>query len=114
MANGKLGYRSVMVLEAAFRFRVKPLETEFLFADGSVKIYSNWDIKGVRKRHYMDEYVSVPVEEYLRSVSAAGEIVEYGIGASDIKKFVEGKREYFEDLLLDAAGNISLNENDVE
>ena len=109
LANGKLDYRAITVLEATFRFRVRPLETEFMFADGSHKTFTNWDIKGVRERHYMEEYVSVPVEDYLRSAVATGEIVEHGIKNSDIKKFIESKREFFEDLLLEAASNVPLD-----
>jgi hypothetical protein len=108
MDNGKLGYRAVIALEAAFRYRVKPLETDFLFADGSVKTFSNWDIKGVRETYYMEEYVSVPVEDYLRLSLRTGETVEYGIRAVDIIGFVESKAEYFEDLLLEAASSIPL------
>jgi hypothetical protein len=109
MAEGKLDYRAINVLDASFRFRVKPLETDFLFADGSVKTFTNWDIKGVRERFYMEEYVSVPVEEYLRAASATGEIVEHGIKVSDVRKFVEEKTEFFEDLLLEAASNVPLD-----
>ncbi len=108
-SNGKLPYRAITVLEATFRFRVKPLETDFLFADGSTKTFANWDVKGVRERHYREEYVAVPVEEYLRSATSSGELVEYGIKGSDIKKFIEGKREFFEDLLLEAASNVPLD-----
>ena len=95
MAEGKLDYRAIVVLGATFRFRVKRLETDFIFADGSVKTFTNWDIKGVRERHYMEEYVEVPVEEYLR-VAVAHEIVEHGIKGSDIRKFVESKSAFFE------------------
>lgn len=107
--SGKLDYRAIVVLEATFRFRVRALETDFTFADGSVKTFTNWDIKGVRERHYMEEYVSVPVEEYLRSSVATGEIVEHGIKGSDVRKFIEGKAEFFEDLLLEAASNTPLD-----
>jgi hypothetical protein len=110
--NNKLGYRVITVLDAAFRYRVKKLETDFMFSDGSVKTFTNWDIKGVRERHYMEEYVTAPVEEYLRASVVTGEIVEYGIRASDIKNFIESKREFFEDLLLEAAGNTPLGEED--
>jgi hypothetical protein len=39
----------------------------------------------------------------------SGEIVEQGIKTSDIRKFIEGKAEFFEDLLLDAAGRMPLD-----
>jgi hypothetical protein len=109
MAEGKLDYRAIVVLDATFRFRVKRLETEFMFADGSVKTFTNWDIKGVRERHYMEEYVAIPVEEYLRLSVASDDIVEFGIKASDIRKFIEGKSAFFEDLLLEAASNVPLD-----
>lgn len=109
MAEGKLDYRAISALDATFRFRIKRLETEFLFADGSIHTVPNWDIKGCRERYYMEEYVNVPVEEYLREAMTSGEIVEFGIRMSDIKKFIESKAEFFEDLLLGAAGNLPLD-----
>lgn len=110
MANeGKLDYRAIVVLNAAFRFRVKPLETDLLFADGSVKTFTNWDIKGLTERYYKEEYVSVPVEDYLRISVTTGETMEHGITASDIRRFIEGKAEFFEDLLLEAASNVPLD-----
>src|SRR5271170_4687722 len=86
-------FRTVIALEAQFRYRVRRLETDFQFADGSIKTFTNWDIKGVRERHYMEEYVTVPVEEYLRTSVNSGEITEFGMKPSDIKKFIERKAE---------------------
>ena len=57
----------------------------------------------------MDEYVNVPVEDYLRLRESTGEIVEHGIKGSDVRKFIEGKAEFFEGLLLDAASNTPLD-----
>lgn len=105
----KPSYRAIVILEATFRFRIKRLETEFLFADGSVHTFPNWDIKGCRERFYMEEYVNAPVEDYLQEAVDSGEVVEFGIRTSDIRKFVEKKAEFFEDLLLDAAGNMPLD-----
>src|SRR5579863_3204697 len=65
MAEGKLDYRAINILGATFRFRIKRLETEFLFADGSVHIFPNWDVKNLRERFYMEEYINVPTEMYL-------------------------------------------------
>jgi hypothetical protein len=110
--DGRLDYRALTVLDAMFRFRVRPLETDFMFADGSVQTFPNWEVKGVRERHYMEEYVAVPVEEYLRSAVGERELVEYGIKASDVRRFVEGKAEFFEDLLLAAAADVPLDEGD--
>lgn len=107
--QGQLDYRAINVLEAMFRFRICEFETEFMFSDGSTRIYTNWDVKGVRERHYMEQYKAVPVEEYLRSAVDAREIVEYGITASDVRRFIEGKSVMFEDLLLDAADNTPLD-----
>ncbi len=109
MADGKLDYRAITALDATFRFRVKRLETDFLFADGSVHTFTNWDIKGCRERFYMEEFVNAPVEDYLRETVASGEIIEHGIRTSDIKKFIDRKAEFFEDLLLGAAGNMPLD-----
>lgn len=109
MDNVKLPYRTITVIEATFRYRVRQLETDFMFADGSVKTFTNWDIKGVRERHFMEEYVQVPVEDYLRTSVSSGEITEYGIKTSDIRKFIELKAGFFEDLLLEAAGNVPLD-----
>ncbi len=105
-------FKSIVVIEATFRYRISRLETDFMFADGSVKTFTNWDIKGVRERHYMEEYVTVPVEEYLRTSVNKGEMTEYGITPSDIKKFIELRGEFFEDLLLEAAGNTPLDSED--
>jgi len=102
-------FNTIIVLEATFRYRVKRLETDFLFADNSVKTFTNWDIKGVRERHYMEEYVTVPVEDYLRTSVNSGEITEYGITPTDIRKFIELKAEFFEDLLLEAASDVPLD-----
>jgi len=102
-------FKTIVVIEATFRYRISRLETDFLFADKSIKTFTNWDIKGVRERHYMEEYVTVPVEEYLRTSVNKGEMTEYGITPSDIKKFIELKGEFFEDLLLEAAGNVPLD-----
>jgi hypothetical protein len=107
--DGKLGYRVINLLGATFRFRIKRLETEFLFADGSVHVFSNWDVKGCRERFYMEEFVNVPIDEYLRMAAESGEIVEYGIKTSDVRRFVEQKAEFFEDLLLAAAGDMPLD-----
>lgn len=112
MAEGKLDYRAITALGATFRFRIRRLETEFIFADGSIHSFPNWDVKGCRERFYMEEYVDAPVEDYLREAVTSGGIVEFGITASDIRKFVERKAEFFEDLLLDAAGNMPLGSED--
>ena len=109
MADGKLDYRAIIVLEATFRFRIRRLETEFLFADGSVHAFANWDVKSCRERYYMEEFVNAPIEEYLHEAVTSGEIVEFGIATSDIRKFIEKKAEFFEDLLLGAAGNMPLD-----
>ena len=109
MADGKPDYRAINALEATFRFRIKRLETDFLFADGSVHTFPNWDVKGCRERFYMEEYINVTLDEYLHMAHESGEIVEYGIKTSDVKRFIEGKAEFFEDLLLGAAGNMSLD-----
>ena len=105
----KPDYRAINILDATFRFRIKRLETEFLFADGSIHTFPNWDIKGYRERFYMEECINVPVEEYLHMAHESGEIVEQGIKTSDIRKFIEVKAEFFEDLLLDAAGRMPLD-----
>jgi hypothetical protein len=60
----------------------------------------------------MEEYVEVAVEDYLRTSVTSGEITEYGITPSDIKKFIESKAEFFEDLLLEAAADIPLDVDD--
>jgi hypothetical protein len=109
MAEGKLDYRAINVLEATFRFRIKRLETEFLFADGSIHTFPNWDVKGFRERFYVEEYLNVPAEWYPHVSQESGEIVEHGLKTSDIRKFIEGKAEFFEDLLLAAAGNMPLD-----
>lgn len=102
-------FRKITVLEAEFRYRVNRLETDFQFADGSIKTFTNWDVKGCRERFYMEEYVEVAVEDYLRTSVSSGEMTEFGITPSDIQKFIESKSEFFEDLLLEAAGNVPLD-----
>jgi hypothetical protein len=109
MGEGKPDYRAINVLDATYRFRIKRLETEFLFADGSIHTFPNWDVKGLRERFFMEEYVNVGVDEYLFMAQESGEVVEHGLKTSDIRKFIEGKAEFFEDLLLAAAGNMPLD-----
>lgn len=110
--KGKLDYRAIPVNGTIFRFRIKRLETEFMFADGSVHVFPNWDIKGCRERFFMEEYVNVPVEQYLTMAAESGEIVEFGLKTSDVRKFIERKAEYFEDLILDATGDIRLDDEE--
>lgn len=110
--NGKLGYRVVPVLGTLFRYRVRPFETDFLFSNDTIMTFENWDIKGVRERHYREEYVNVPVEEYLRESVITGEIVEYGITAVDVIRFVESRKEFFDDILYDIQNAGSLDAND--
>jgi hypothetical protein len=98
-----------LIRDVAFRFRVKPLATEFLFPDGSIHVFPNWDIKGFRERFYMEEYVNVPSEEYLRLAAESGEMLEHGILTSDIKRFVEKNAEFFEDLTIKAANGLHLD-----
>lgn len=109
MSNGKLDYRAIHFLDMKFRFRIKKLETDFMFADGSVHTVPNWDIKNCRERYYMEEFINVPVEEYLRMATESGEIVEFGIKTSEIKRYIESKTEFFEDLMSKAAGDMSLD-----
>ena len=109
MENRTLDYRAIIVFDAVYRFRVGRLQTDFIFADGSVLTFPNWDVKGVRERHYMEEYIAVPVEEYLRSAASQDEIVEYGIKSSDVRRFIEEKAEFFEDLLIEAASKVPLD-----
>ena len=99
---------TVVVRDTAFRFRVRLLETDFLFADGTVRSFPNWDVKGVREHYYMEEYVNVPAEDYLRESTSSREAMEHGIMASDVRLFVEGKFSMFEDLLLDSCGEVPL------
>ena len=101
-------HHDLIVLDAVFRYRVRPMETDFLFADGGVLTFSNWDVKGIRERFYMEEYVNVLPEDYLRSVGANNEVQEYGVRPSDVRRFVEGKKQMFEGLLLDACADIPL------
>lgn len=109
--NGKLDYRVITVNGTAFRFRIKRLQTEFQFADGSVHVFPNWDVKGLRERFFMEEYVNVPVEQYLAMAAESGEQVEHGLKTSDIRAFIEKKFEYFEDLILAATEDIRLDDD---
>jgi hypothetical protein len=109
MADGKLGYRVIRVQHIKFKFRIKKLETDFMFCDGSVHTVPNWDIKNCRERYYMEECIDVPVEEYLRMTTESGEQVEFGIKTSEIRKYIEKKYEFFEDLLDKAANNDRLD-----
>jgi hypothetical protein len=108
----KLDHRAITVNGTNFRFRIKRLQTEFQFADGSVHVFPNWDVKGLRERFFMDEYVNVPVEQYLQMAADSGEIVEHGLKTSDIRKFIEKKFEYFEDLILGSTGDIRLDDEE--
>ena len=104
MADGKLDYRAIRINGVKYRFRIKKLETEFMLDNGStVHSVPNWDIKSCRERYYMDEFVNVPVEEYLRMATESGEQVEFGIKTSEIRKYIERKAEFFEELFSDVA-----------
>lgn len=111
MAEGKIEHRAIPIpaLSVSLRFRIKQLETSFMFPDGSVHTFPNWDIKNYRERFYMEECINVPTEEYLRMAHESGEIVEFGIKTSDIRKFIERKMDFFEDLIMGAANDTPLD-----
>ena len=92
----------------SFHYRVRPLETDFLFTDNLTLTFPNWDVKGCRERHYMEEYVNIPPDEYVLVAAASHQVMEYGVMESDVRGFVESKFELFEDLLLDKCGDLPL------
>lgn len=113
LMESKLPYRSIKMRigslsDVAFHFRVNKLETEVFFPEGTILRIPNWDIKGVTERYYIEEYIAVPMEEYLRSALGNTELVEYGIKAPEVLKYVQSKEEFFEEFLIQLTDNIPL------
>lgn len=68
-----------------YKYRVGELSTDLTMPDGKVLTVTNWDIKGVRERWYRDEYVNPEVHYNLPKET---EIVEYGIRAEDVRRYI--------------------------
>ena len=68
-----------------YKYRVSQLSTDLTMPDGKVLTVTNWDIKGVRERWYRDEYVNPEVHYNLPKET---EIVEFGIRAEDVRRYI--------------------------
>lgn len=78
-----------------FKYRIGELETEFRTPSGETLTYPNWDVKGVRERFFREEYLD-PEIHYNQPKES--EPSEFGLKASDVKKFVEGNVDVFDPL----------------
>ena len=68
-----------------YKYRVGEISTDLTLPNGKVLTVANWDIKGVRERWYRDEYVNPDVHYNLPKET---EIVEHGIRAEDIRRYI--------------------------
>jgi len=91
MSKGVL--RQMSVFGKVFKYRVRELETEFRTPNGESLTFTNWDVKGVRERFYRDEYLN-PEVHYNQPKEV--EMSEFGITASDVRKFIESKEDVFD------------------
>ena len=78
-----------------FKYRIGELETEFRLPGGETLTYPNWDVKGVRERFFREEYLD---QEIHYNQPKESESSEFGLKASDVKKFVEGNADIFDPL----------------
>jgi hypothetical protein len=89
-------FRDIEAVGRKFQFEVRQLETDII-DEGTTMTFPNWDIKGVRERFYMENYVTVSEEEYLKSIRTLGaDVVEYGITATDVARFIKEHPGKFE------------------
>lgn len=84
---------SDMPLQSAHvQYEVSATKTQIVFPNGDTKSFDNWDVKGVRKSFYEDEVMKEhPVDDTLIRTSlkpSKKELVEFGIKASDVQRFV--------------------------
>ena len=88
------------LLSATFKYRVDERETEIVFPSGKRKVFPNWDVKGCRERHYLDEWVGLTAEDYLRASRERGEDMEFGIAVSDVDRFIKAtaQKPFYEHL----------------
>ena len=78
-----------------FKYRIGELETEFRLPSGETLTYPNWDVKGVRERFFREEYLD-PEIHYNQPKES--EPSEFGLKASDVRKFVEDNVDTFDPL----------------
>lgn len=93
MAKGVL--RQVSMFGKVFKYRIKELETEFRLPGGETIVFTNWDVKGVRERFYREEFLD-PEVHYNQPKET--EPSEFGVTASDVKRFIESKVDTFDPL----------------
>jgi hypothetical protein len=93
MAKGVL--RQVSMFGKVFKYRIKELETEFRLPGGETLAFTNWDVKGVRERFYREEFLD-PEVHYNQPKES--EPSEFGVTASDVKRFIESKLDTFDPL----------------
>jgi hypothetical protein len=93
MSKGTL--KQLSAFGKTFKYRIGELETEFRLPSGETLTYPNWDVKGVRERFFREEYLD-PEIHYNQPKES--EPSEFGLKASDVKKFVEGNVDTFDPL----------------
>ncbi len=92
-ARGKVFKYRVQVIELDeidknTRLRKTFPSTEFRFPNGETVTFPNWDVLGVRESYYREEYLD-PEVHYNRPKET--ESSEFGVKASDIRRFIEDK-----------------------
>ena|SRR5271157_4918193 len=93
MAKGVL--RQASVFGKVFKYRIRETETEFRLPGGDTLAFTNWDVKGVRERFYREEFLN-PEVHYNQPKES--EPSEFGITATDVRKFIESKEDIFDPL----------------
>jgi hypothetical protein len=88
-------FKQLSAFGKTFKYRIGELETEFRLPNGETLTYPNWDVKGVRERFFREEYLNPEVHYNQPKESESS---EFGLKASDVKKFVEGNEDKFDPL----------------
>lgn len=103
--------KQMTVLGKVFKYRVQVLElddvdkkslirktlpnTEFRLPSGVTVTFPNWDVMGIRERFYREEYLD-PEVHYNQPKQV--EPSEFGVKASNIRKFIEDNIDVFDPL----------------
>jgi hypothetical protein len=93
MSKGTL--KQLSAFGKTFKYRIGELETEFRLPSCETLTYPNWDVKGVRERFFREEYLDPEIHyNQLKETEPS----EFGLKASDVRKFVEDNVDTFDPL----------------
>jgi hypothetical protein len=87
--------KQLLAFGKIFKYRIAELRTEFHLPSGETMTCPNWDVKGVRERFFREEYLD-PEVHYNQPKES--EPSEFGIKASDVRRFVEDNIDIFDPL----------------